>query len=62
MIRPGHSEEIIFDDIQHKLVTSLHFTLGGDDMISPFNGKIGFVGVYLGEGAYHKGLNFDVKF
>ena len=37
-------------------------TLGGDDVISPFNGKIGYVGIYLGTGAYREGLNFESTF
>ena len=31
LIRPGKSDEISFDPIQHKLITKFFFTLGGDD-------------------------------
>ena len=37
-------------------------TLGGDDVISPFNGMIGYVGIYLGTGAYREGLAFEMTF
>ena len=30
VIRPGQADEIKFDGLQHKLVTILHFTIGGD--------------------------------
>ena len=52
LIRPGKTDELLFDPIQHKLITKLYFTVGGDEQISPFNGKIGYVGVYMGPGAY----------
>lgn len=47
-----------FDGIYHKQVNHLSVTVGGDETISPFNGKIAFVGIYLGEGAYREGLDF----
>lgn len=31
LIRPGRADEIVFDPIQHRLITKLHFTIGGDD-------------------------------
>ena len=37
-------------------------TLGGDDIVSPFNGMIGYVGIYLGTGAYREGLDFGMTF
>jgi len=47
-----------FDGVYHKQVNHLSVTVGGDETISPFNGKIAFVGIYLGEGAYREGLDF----
>ncbi|CAD8143475.1 unnamed protein product [Paramecium octaurelia] len=62
VIKPGLVGEIKFEGIQHKLVNSLSVTLGGDDVISPFNGMIGYVGIYLGTGAYREGLEFEMTF
>lgn len=62
LIKPGHVGEIQFEGIQHKLVNNLMVTLGGDEVISPFNGMIGYVGIYLGTGAYREGLDFGMTF
>lgn len=62
IIRPGKADEVTFDRLQHKLVTSLHFTIGGDAQISSFNGKIAHVGVYIGPGAFRTGLDFGSTF
>ncbi|CAD8140464.1 unnamed protein product [Paramecium pentaurelia] len=62
LIKPGYVGEIQFEGIQHKLVNNLMVTLGGDDVISPFNGMIGYVGIYLGTGAYREGLDFGMTF
>ncbi|CAD8145403.1 unnamed protein product [Paramecium pentaurelia] len=62
LIRPGKADEVILDPIQHKLVTKLYFTIGGDEQISSFNGKIGYVGIYLGPGAFRSSLDFGQQF
>lgn len=58
LISPGKADEVILDPIQHKLVTKLFFTIGGDEYISSFNGRIGYVGIFLGPGAFRSSLDF----
>ena len=44
------------------MVSLLHLSIGGDEVVSSFNGKIGYVGVYIGPGSYRTGLDFGPKF
>ncbi|CAK81196.1 unnamed protein product (macronuclear) [Paramecium tetraurelia] len=62
LIKPQVTGEVKFDGVYHKQANHLSVTVGGDETISPFNGKIAFVGIYLGEGAYREGLDFQTTF
>ncbi|CAD8190751.1 unnamed protein product [Paramecium octaurelia] len=62
LIKPQVTGEVKFEGVYHKQVNHLSVTVGGDDTVSPFNGKIAFVGIYLGEGAYREGLDFQTTF
>ncbi|CAK87360.1 unnamed protein product (macronuclear) [Paramecium tetraurelia] len=62
MIRVGANEEVVIEGLEHKNTNSLYFTLGGDQTVASFNGKVSQVGVYLGPESYAKSKKLDYNF
>jgi len=43
-------------------MNQLFFTLGGDEQVASFNGKLAYVGVYLGPQSFTKEKNLEYRF
>ncbi|CAD8126727.1 unnamed protein product [Paramecium sonneborni] len=59
VIYPGFAQSLEFNGIQHKQVTKLYLTIGGDEEISSFNGKIGYLKVNVGPKSYNERMTLD---
>lgn len=40
----------------------MYLTIGGDEYVTSFNGKVGLFGIFVGPEAYHQSLDFNYRF
>ena len=58
VIQPGLAHQISLQRISHKLNNRLHFTIGYDEKVSSFNGRIAYCTLFVGPDSYREGLVF----
>lgn len=60
-IQPGLAKELVFK-VSHRLERKFWLTVGGDSLVSGFNGMICYLNLYLGPHSFRKGLKFEDTF
>ncbi|CAD8183743.1 unnamed protein product [Paramecium pentaurelia] len=59
LIYPGYAQSLEFNEVQHKQVTKLFLTIGADNEISSFNGKIAYIQLNVGPKSFNDKMLMD---
>ena len=62
VIQPGLAHQVSLQRIAHKLNNRLRLTVGYDDGVASFNGRIAFCSLFVGPDSYREGLVFGNSF